>query len=207
LPPTACRLSATVVVPSTSNKTPAPAMLPALAGLGGPIAAPTRVPVISIEAPPPAAADPRQPRQTGQQVRSRNFSFTVRHFLLAPSRRFAPSVGRRRTACRAAGSRKRTPPVRPAWNPATPASTSTPPRACALLNYASSLSKSSRVHYFYCTVALIKFASSMQFAHKSAPNEKIRRSKNSRVSYRESNSLSDTVEFFSIAVFFRGALL
>ncbi len=49
----------------------------------------------------------------------------------------------------------------------------------------------------FTTVALIK----------SAPKEKIRRPKNSTVIDRESDSLSITVEFFSIAVFFRGALL
>ena len=47
----------------------------------------------------------------------------------------------------------------------------------------------------------------LEFANKSAPEEKTRRPKNSTVSDRDQNSQSITVEFFLIAVFFRGALL
>ena len=55
------------------------------------------------------------------------------------------------------------------------------------------------------TVALTKFASSSLPAKVHL--KKNPEAENSTVSDRESNSLSDTVEFFSIAVFFRGAFL
>ena len=62
-----------------------------------------------------------------------------------------------------------------------------------------------RAYLAVFTVALTN--SLAEIFYKISPKEKIRRSKNSKVSDRESNSLSDTVEFFLIAVFFRGELL
>ena len=56
-----------------------------------------------------------------------------------------------------------------------------------------------RAYLAVFTVALTN--SVAEIVHKSSHKEKIRRSKNSTVSDRESNSLSDTVEFFLIAVF------
>ena len=47
----------------------------------------------------------------------------------------------------------------------------------------------------------------LEFAHKSAPRKKSAIKKSSTVSDRESDSLSDTVEVFLIAVFFLGELL
>jgi hypothetical protein len=55
----------------------------------------------------------------------------------------------------------------------------------------------------YLAVFTVAFTNLLEeVVHKISHKEKIRRSKNSTVSDGESNSLSDTVEFFLIAVFF-----
>jgi hypothetical protein len=77
-----------------------------------------------------------------------------------------------------------------------------------------------KIHYFHVITILLgrkfeadskidlkTFRKIRRVSHKSSPKGKIRRPKKSTVRNRKSNSLFLTVEFFSIAVFFRGELL
>jgi hypothetical protein len=64
-----------------------------------------------------------------------------------------------------------------------------------------------KVFRAYLAVFTVTLSNSLaEIVYKSSHKEKIRRSKNSTVPDRKTNFLSDTVEFFLIAGFFRGEL-